>query len=46
MSVGDDQLRPNDPEPGNMIVEFLGSPIGWTLIVLILSSLGIFRELW
>ena len=46
MSVGDDQLRPNDHESGNMIVEFLSSPVGWTLIVLILSSLGIFRELF
>ncbi len=25
--------------------KFLGSPVAWTLIILILSGLGIFREL-
>jgi hypothetical protein len=46
VSIGDDQARPKDDELGNVMLGFLNSPIGWTLIILILSSLGIFRELF
>lgn len=46
MSIGNDQTRPNDDEAGNAMLGFLNSPVGWTLIILILSSLGIYRELF
>ncbi|MCP4617769.1 MAG: hypothetical protein GY844_15215 [Bradyrhizobium sp.] len=32
-------------ELGTDMWKFLGSPVAWTLIILILSGLGIFREL-
>jgi hypothetical protein len=46
LSIEDGRTRPQDHEPGNVMLGFLKSPVGWTLIILILSSLGIFRELF
>jgi hypothetical protein len=46
LSIEDGRTRPKDDEPGSVMLAFLNSPVGWTLIVLILSSLGIFRELF
>ena len=46
MTIEDGRTRPRDYELGTNMWGFLNSPVGWTLIILILSSLGIFRELF
>ena len=46
MSIEDGRTRPEDYELGTGMWAFLNSPVGWTLIILILSSLGLFRELF
>jgi len=34
------------PWSGAMVLQWLNSPVGWTVIVLIMSGLGILRELF
>jgi hypothetical protein len=44
VSITDGRTRPKERKLETDMWGFLNSPVGWTTIILILSSLGIFRE--